>query len=423
MRVILLIITLSLSACAGNPTKKEILADKRMPVGNSSMIQMQKHLTEEEKVDKVINEYRFNDDFDQAPISEVTLNQAAPNYMSAEVPDDSAYTASVDAEEEFKAVPFDSNSYPALSDIPRKKISTNNHKKILAKKSEDMKALKKKASKDSVASRAKSSSGALTSEQASSVAPNKSEIESKLKQLQENATVEKIVAKDKIVPGSVSKSAPQLKVSTPEPSKLLEQAANSNPINSSAPVVSGVAQESKVEGNASGLPAPGTENSVAKVPASPVVTAPQIPETASSAPSLPALPSIPEPSSAPVPDVSVPQGSEAVNNAPPSLPLLPGAPTTQSMPTDKKNIKSSLPSAKPALPIENKNNEVLSLLSDSKKLPVVKDADNLAKREIGAEFKKLTSRKVKVNKDQSVEVYDSSSDQIPSLPAMPPLPK
>ena len=78
MRFIIFILLLSnLAACSYlKPRHQEYLINKRTPVANSNLITEQELSIQNQQVNSVLNEYRFNENFDDTPIENISLNQA-----------------------------------------------------------------------------------------------------------------------------------------------------------------------------------------------------------------------------------------------------------------------------------------------------------------------------------------------------------
>lgn len=347
IRLICLLLFTTIVACSGS-TKKEKLAQKRMPVGNASMISLQKQETEEKKVDKIINEYKFKDDIDPVPVSEISLNEAAPDYSSPDVPDTAAYIENDTNNEEFEAKPFDPNSYPTLSDIPKKKISTNKHKKILERKKQITEQLKKKTSDIKPT---KELIPPISEKSTKTEAVNKQQIAEKLKQLKNNATKEKTAVSDRMTP-----SAPTSTPETTIPSTKAPQTKN----------ISTTPEHTQQEKE----------------------------------PLVKALPKVDNNINAPIPPMPKLQGNQ------PSAPQLPNI-----------NTEPNIPS--PPLPTKNLENTPIIPPSVAKmpELPAIpQNTPDLPKEDA-----KTANKKIKVNKDMSVEIYDHTK-ALPTPPALPAIP-
>lgn len=366
--IALLFITASCSA-----SKNKATANRRSPEGNIQMTQDQKKEVEHRQVESIIKEYQFEEDLTPTPIAEITLNQAAPNYSDPE----SVVTTTTEqndiATENFKAIPFNENTYQHLSQAPKHKIATDKHKKILAKKRLELEEMKKKAQKSKNETPLESdkktpSSPKITQEE-------KTQISSKLAQLQDNATVENTSIEDK--------------------KKKQDSQANATQPNNIDASKTPPKTESVMENTPNATPAPELNNNISANEATPPV--PTLPaaqtttnQTQENEDELPPLPTLNQPESS----TNTPE--------PPSIPSLDDAQQIQSTPTPQTNNDSPPPNAPAKEPTPNEN----------------KPRDHDLANEVKAELKMLTSKKIKVNKDQSVEVSPAKEKASP-LPLAP----
>lgn len=425
MRVLLLILSLvSLVACSAlKPRHYKYLVNKRPPVENSNLVTEQEQSIKKKQVNDVINEYKFNENFDDTPIEDISLNQVAPNYMEPMDIDyqvgltedrseakevklhevqhrkhkKKSYTDLTNAPER-KTLPVEQNisknhetkeieqepqqnlaaegvkpkeaklhkskkkSYPELSDIPESKTSAAEKKKITAGKKQELKEMQKKSDEvirtdiDPVKNSKK--------EVVSAARPSKMEIEAKLKQLQSSASSDNVAIKDKLVP------------KTPEAKTDGVVAQNSN---RSLPKIDLPSTPSPA--NPTTVAAPKSKSDAVGAATNNATQ----PPLSSSEPSIPTLPKIP---AAPV------VAANPSSNVVPSVPLK--APTSipaQTLVPAPAPAQSPVPESPPPAPV-----------LEQAPAPAVNS----------------TGKTVKVNKDQSVEVYDSASLPPPLPPIMPP---
>ena len=355
MRFIIFILLLSnLAACSYlKPRHQEYLINKRTPVANSNLITEQELSIQNQQVNSVLNEYRFNENFDDTPIENISLNQVSPDYMEPTdidyqvgLTEDSNVRHSNPKEVKLHEVQHHKHkkkSYPELSNVPKRKVSEVEHKKLIDNKKQELKEIeqKSKATTKNNTTSAKQSK----KEVVSTTRPSKIEIEAKLKQLQSNVASSSVVAKDKLVQkpietqtqGAAAQSNNTLpKIDLPSTPMVIKALPKSNV---------GVATNNV------------QQDPVISQPLNNSTGAPKMPTMANTAPAIKIDP-------------------QAVV---PSVPALP-------------NTLPQVSPSVPTLPIDAPK----SLIPDN-----------------------TTNKTVKVNKDQSVEVYDSGTVP-PPLPPMTP---
>lgn len=365
--IALLLITASCSA-----SKNKATVNRRSPEGNLQMTQDQKKEVEHRQVESIIKEYQFEENLTPTPIAEITLNQAAPNYSEPESVITTATDGNDVATEDFKAMPFNENNYQHLSQAPKHKIATDKHKKILAKKRLELEEMKKKAQK---------SKNETPREHDKKITPSpkitqeeKTQISSKLEQLQGSATIENTSIEDK-------KKRQDSQVDTTQPNHIdtskippkTESVMENTPKVTSAPELN-----NNISTNEVTPPNP-------TPPAAPLT----INQSQENEEELPPLPTLNQPS------------SSTNDPEPPAIPSLDNAQQTPHTPTPQTNSDTPQPN------------------NTTKDQPVPnKPSDHDLANEVKAELKILTSKKIKVNKDQSVEV-SPAKEKAPPLPLAP----
>jgi hypothetical protein len=381
MRLILLFLLLfNLIACSAFKSRKSnALDDLRMPIENSNYIKKQENEIEEAKVNNVINEYRYNDNFDDASIADITLEEVAPNYME---PMDIDYQVGLHNEsvQEVKLHETKHKPYTDLSKVPERKVSSDKQKEMIKHKKQELENLKKKSNISK--SKLKPKTQSKNPVPVSSTRPSQEEIEAKLKQLQANKPANGVNGKNNTPPPA--KIDPNKNTNTLVPPTTNKETAisqNTSPITSSAP----------------------TNKSVVS---SPSVTLPSIPNTGnsdlstvtSSPPAVPANNTKPS-----APSTAISNSSPVVNpstsvqtNVPPAVPAnntQPSAPSTAiSNPSPVVNPSASVPAVTSSNPPNT---------------PTSSTPDNTMRK------------KIKINQDQSVEVYDNKVAP-PPPPMLPP---
>lgn len=345
--IVVLLLALNLAACSDAfKTKEHIpLKNKRMPIENCNFIKEQKQDVEEQKVDSAINEYSFNENFDEQPISAIALNEITPNYMEPTDIDaqiglnnSSVHSHRNVHEVTLKDPKPKKKSYPKLTTVPKKKISTDSHKKILTNKKQDIKNLEQKA-KPVVKRPIEPKMVVKKPEPIMTASPSREEIAAKLKQLQASAVKENTAVQDRAIP---KESGEKLAAA---PAQVIAPVPAPPPIIKSLPPITLPSTDIK--------PAP-----------APIVVTPPVPAPT---PVTPATKSVPAPTPVAEPVVKTPSAITPVTPVVPPVPAsTPVVPTTKSV---------------PASPM-----------------------------------------KIKVNPDQSVEVYNGKSAVPPPPPPPPPLP-
>ncbi len=358
MRVIIFILLLvNLAACTYlKPRHHGALVDKRTPVANSNLIVEQEQSIKNQQVNSVINEYKFNENFDDEPLESISLNQIAPNYMEPTDVDsqvglnEDLNVHQSNAKEvklhEVRHHKHKKKSYPELSNIPKRKTSADEQKNLINNKKQELKKIEQKSQETTKTNNKPVKQS--KKEVVSATRPNKAEIEAKLKQLQSNAASNNVVAKDKLVPKPA---------------------------------------ETKVGGAA----VPTNSKSLPKIdlPSTPIQPSPK--------PSIGTAPAISSPNTVITPEVKMDPKTVA-----PSVPTLPNAASSPSVPSA---VPVDIPSAPTAM-VSPPSNTVPPVMPADTPKPQMPDNP--------------MSKTVKVNKDQSVEVYDSGSVPPPLPPMTPP---
>ena len=157
MRVIIFILLLvNLAACSYlKPRHHQYLVNKRTPTANSNLITEQAQSIKNQQVNSVINEYKFNENFDDAPLESISLNQIAPNYMEPTDVDsqvgltEDANIHQSNAKEgklhEVQHRKHKKKSYPELSNVPKRKNSVVEHKNVINNKKQELKKIEQKS--------------------------------------------------------------------------------------------------------------------------------------------------------------------------------------------------------------------------------------------------------------------------------------
>lgn len=392
--IIFILLLISLAGCSYlKPRHKDYSINKRTPIANSNLIAEQKQSIQNQQVNNVINEYRFNENFDDTPIEDISLNQLSPDYME---PTDIDYQVGLTEDlnvrhskakevklHEVQHRKHKKKSYPELSDIPKRKTSEIEHKKLIDNKKQELKKIEHK-SKTAVKNNINSAKQSKK-EVVSSARPSKIEIEAKLKQLQSNAVSSSVDAKDKLPQGSVetktkvtdaqtSNKQPLPKIDLPSTSTVTKPLLSSN---------LGISTNKAQQPPAASQP---LDNSVSipKMPSIANIAPPVKPDTKAIAPTIPALPDVT--TKPPLPNIVETNPSPSAITTPPAASV--NVPITPPLPSTSTQVNPSMST---------------SSADASKSSP-----------------DSTMNKTIRVNKDQSVEVYNSGTILPPPLPpAMP----
>jgi hypothetical protein len=388
MRFIIFILLLSnLAACSYlKPRHQEYLINKRTPVANSNLITEQELSIQNQQVNSVLNEYRFNENFDDTPIENISLNQVSPDYMEPTdidyqvgLTEDSNVRHSNPKEVKLHEVQHHKHkkkSYPELSNVPKRKVSEVEHKKLIDNKKQELKKIeqKSKATTKNNTTSAKQSK----KEVVSTTRPSKIEIEAKLKQLQSNVASSSVVAKDKLV-------------QKPIETQTQGTAAQSN---NTLPKIDLPSTPTVIKA----LPKSNVGVATNNVQQDPVISQPL--NNSTGAPKMPTMANV----GVVTKDVQQdPVISQPLNNSTgaPKMPTM--ANTAPAIKIDPQAVVPSVPALPNTLPQVSPSVPTLPIDAPKSLIP-----DN------------TTNKTVKVNKDQSVEVYDSGTVP-PPLPPLPPM--
>ena len=409
MRIIIFFVLLfSVVSCSSSLQSKRLaMANNRMPSGNCDLIKEQEQDIQVQHVNDVINEYKFNENFDDTPIADISLTQLAPSYMEPMDIDEQVGLDNINlvqSNEQFSTVQEvklqeirnssklkSKRPYQKLSSIPEKKTSFTNQQKTIANKTQQLKILEQKSnnlSKSTMKSDTKQNSSASISR------PSKEEIEVKLKQLQLNATSGSAAVMNKLS-SSISNN-------TEVGNERNNTQGNSAPITPSLNDLSTLKPHLAVSSPISNNVVPNVDSSAMQNRATTqpnlTLTPPQSPVVINNKIAQPNLTLTP-PQSPVVINNKI--SSDSDTSMPPSIPSFdqPVATMTNSQ-TFTTGLQPNVQAISPMLP----------------PIPVVSGSAVVSVPTTTSVQSEPPRKTIKINRDQSIEIYDRNSIPPPLMP-------